>query len=57
MRGAPWQCNFESLMFISDFDSCAVLTVDLNHFNDPLKQLVGIREQSGVPDRTSEAHL
>ena len=57
MRRAPRQCDFERLMFVSDFNPCAVLAVDLDQFDDPLEQLAWIDQQSGVPDRTSEAHL
>lgn len=44
-------------MFVSDFEPCTVFAVDLDHFAYPLKQLARVWEQSGVPDRTSEAHL
>lgn len=57
MRGAPGQWDFERLMFVPDFDSCAVFAVDLSHFDNPREQLAWSGKQSRVPDRTSEAHL
>ncbi|ODU24739.1 MAG: hypothetical protein ABS95_01540 [Verrucomicrobia bacterium SCN 57-15] len=57
MGRAPGQCDLERLVFVSDFDSCAVFAVVLRHFDDPLEQLVRIGKQSGVLNRTSETQL
>ncbi len=57
MRRAPGQRDLERSMFVSDFNPSAVFAVDLNHFDDPPEQLARISKRSGVPDRTSEAHL
>ena len=57
IRGALWQSDLKSLMFVSDFNACAVFAVDLNHFNDPPKELARVGEQRGVPNRTSKARL
>lgn len=57
MRCAPWQCDPACLVFIAEFNPRGVFAVDLNHFDDPLKQLTWIGKQRRVADRTGEPHL
>ena len=56
-RRAFGQVYLGSMAFIADFDSSAMLTIDLDHVDDPLKHARRVTEQGGVLNVPAEAEL
>jgi hypothetical protein len=56
-RSAFGRVYLGSMAFIADFDSSTMLTIDLDHVDDPLEHARRLTEQGGVFNVPAEAEL